>query len=45
MFGAALDRRVPLATERRPEPVVQDVEVRVVRPVVPAQRRQVDLFL
>jgi hypothetical protein len=42
MFGAALARRVPLATERRPEPVVQDVEVRV----VPTQRtRRVDLLL
>jgi hypothetical protein len=42
MFGAALARRVPLATDRRPEPVVQDVEVRV----SPAQRtRRVDLFL
>jgi hypothetical protein len=42
MFGAALGRRVPLSTQRRPEPVVQDVEVRV----VPAQRdRRVSLYL
>jgi len=42
VFGAALARRVPLGTERRPEPVVQDVEVRV----VPAQRSgRVSLYL
>jgi len=42
MFGATLARRVPLGTERRPRPVVQDVEVRV----VPAQRtRSVSLYL
>jgi hypothetical protein len=41
MFGAALDRRVPLG-ERRPEAVVQDVEVRI----IPTQRRRrVDLLL
>lgn len=41
MFGATLARRAPLSTERRPEPVVQDVEVRV----VPQQRRSVSLYL
>jgi diadenosine tetraphosphatase ApaH/serine/threonine PP2A family protein phosphatase len=42
MFGDTLSRRVPLQVERRPEPVVQDVVVRV----VPAQRnRRVNLYL
>jgi hypothetical protein len=42
MFGAALSRRVPLGSRQLPEPVVQDVEVRV----VPAQRaRSVSLYL
>ena len=41
MFGTTLARRLPVGTERRPEPVVQDVEVRV----VPAQRRSVSLDL
>lgn len=41
-FGATLVRRVPLGTRHRPEPVVQDVVVRV----VPGQRnRRVSLYL
>jgi hypothetical protein len=41
IFGAAIARRAPLGTRRRPEPVVQDVEVRVVRERTP----RVSLYL
>ena len=45
VFGAGLARRVPIQDERRVQPRVQDVEVRVVPAQRQPERRRVNLYL